>query len=228
MKHLYIFLTILVFSISAYAIDVTINDGIGNGSGWYSANRENNETEPGTITSQLWDMEQYDLTGNILKITGGYNFTSPSGYGGFRPGDLFIDVDGVGYYDYVAVIGNAPLTYDVYAIGDDVEVYNVHYSQNYFSNPWRYKDGGNLIESTLSVYYGSYSDVEGVHYTADLDMTWLHSSLNDGSTVTLYNTMECGNDRLIGQYQFVNTIPEGSVRTMFALGAITLFAMRRR
>lgn len=228
MKYLYSLLTIFVISIQCYAINITINDGIGSGSEWYSANRENDEIEPGTVTSQLWDMEQYDLNGNVLKITGGYNFTSPSGYGGFRPGDLFIDIDSNGSYDYVAIIGNVPLTYDVYAINSSSEVYNVYYSQNYFSNPWRYKSGGTLIETDQSIFYGYYNDSEGIHYTANLDFTWLHSLLNDNTTITLHNTMECGNDILMGRYSSY-TVPEGSsVWIFFILGSSILFSIHRR
>lgn len=211
---------------AAYPINITINDGIGNGTDWYSSNRENNETEPGTITSQLWDMEAFHVNGNTLTMIGGYNFTSPSGYDGFRPGDLFIDVNGSGFYDFVATIGNSPSFYDVYALGNGSLSYDVYYSQNLFSNPWRYKSGGTLVESGLSAIYGFYDDGEGKHYTVDLDFSWLNSYVANGSTITIHNTMECGNDNLMAQYNY--QVPEGgSYIAIIGLLLMIMFVHRR-
>lgn len=227
MKYLYLILAILTFSMaSAYPINITINDGFGSGTGWYSANRENNETEPGTVTTQFWDMERFDKNGSILTMTGGYNFTSPAGYGGFRPGDLFIDIDGAGFYDYVAVIGSAPSVYDVYALGDNADTYDVYYAQNLFSNPWRYKSGGTLVASGLNAIYGFYNDDEGKHYTVDLDLSWLDAYLANGSTVTIHNTMECGNDNLMGQY--THQVGEyGSAPVMLGFGLLMLYSYKK-
>lgn len=227
MKYLYLVFAILTFSMaSVYPINITINDGYGTGAGWHSANRENNETEPGTIATQFWDMERFEKNGSVLTMIGGYNFTSPAGYGGFRPGDLFIDTDGMGFYDYAVVIGTAPSSYNVYAIDDDVNTYDVHYAQNIFSNPWRYKSGGTLIASGLSAIYGSYNDGEGKHYTVNLDLSWLNPYLDNGSTVTLHNTMECGNDNLMGQY--IHQVPEGgSAPIMLGFGLVMIFSYKK-
>lgn len=230
MKNLYNVAAVaasLVFGISAYAGNITINDGAGNGSGWYSATRENNEVEPGTVGAQVWDLESFDKTGQTLTMTGGYNFTNPAGYGGFRPGDLFIDVDGTGFYDYVAVIGNANTSYDIYSLNNSLNTYDVYYAQNVFSNPWRYKSGGTLISSNNTATYGSYSDFEGTHYTVGVDISWLDSSLPNGSVVTFHNTMECGNDNLLGQYTTRSVPDAGGTGVMFGMGMLLIGAYRQ-
>lgn len=234
MKNLFTSLAVaLAINMSAYSVDITINDGYGVGSGWYAATQENQEVEPGNVTGQVWDMEKFELDGNVLTMTGGFNFTNPGGYGGWRPGDLFIDVDGTGGYDFVAVIGGATSTYDVYNLVI-ANVEDVYYSQNALSTPWRYKNNGSLITSNESILYGSYSDVEGLHYTAELDLTWLTPYLSlDGATVTLHNTMECGNDNLIGQYfvggdSYVTPVPESSnVLLVLGLGLGILITYKK-
>ena len=208
------------------AADITIYDGASVGTGWYSS-RENNETEPNTITSQQWDMEAFYLSGMNLTMQGGYNFTTPAGYDGWRPGDLFIDVNQT--FKLVAVIGNAPLTYDVYLFGN---TYGVYYAQNALSNPWRYKDGGILISANNPISYSSFTDPEGTHYTANLNISWLYSYLSPNNTsVTFHNTMECGNDNLIGLATFyVPTAPEGNMilPSLIAIMGIVGFAIHKR
>ena len=222
-------MAVLSFNLAAYPMNVTINDGYGTGTGWYSANQENQEVEPNTATGQVWDMESFFINDNILTMTGGYNFTNPNGYGGFRPGDLFFDTDGAGYYDYVAVIGYATSTYDVYAIDDDVDIYSVYFSQNTLSDPWRYKSGGTLISSGELALYGSYVSSEGTHYTLDIDLSWLNPYLNNGDIVTLHNTMECGNDNLMGQYVASVRLPEsGNMLAMIGIGFVALLLSRMR
>ncbi len=190
-------------SLSVSAASITVPDGsVGIGSLWWSSANENQEVEPFCVANQVWDMESFSLTGNDLIMSGGYNFTTPLGYGGFKPGDLFFDIDGGGY-DYVAVIGNATSTYDVYKLGT---TYDVFYAQNTASNPWRYKDGGMLIEDDMDITYGSYLDAEGTHYTAQMDITWLSAVSTPGNLITIHNTMECGNDNLMGRY--VSAVPE--------------------
>lgn len=70
--------------------------------------KEDNETEPGTTSGQVWDLEaliwntstkwnnstkSWDAhSGKTLGILGGYNMVT--GQGTFYPGDIFIDVDG--------------------------------------------------------------------------------------------------------------------------------------
>lgn len=207
-------------------LDITVNDGVGVGSGWYAANRENQEVEPNTITGQVWDMESFEIDHNAqsLIMTGGYNFTNPAGLDGFRPGDLFIDING-GSYDYVAVIGNAPSSYNVYTLGS---TFGVFYGQNSLSNPWRYDTGGSLVAVNKSITYSSFVDGEGTHYQANIDIAWLLNSVPNGSTIKFHNTMECGNDNLIGQYTLYRDVPEASdSQYLFGIGILCMMGYRK-
>lgn len=196
-------------------MNITVNDGRGEGIGWYSPFRENNEVEPGNIISQNWDMEGFYLHGNILTMQGGYNFTTSFGYDGFKPGDVFIDVNGGGY-DYVARISDVGVNYDVYSMG---ATSNVYYAQNALSNPWRYKDSGEVLEENVVINYTSFLDGEGMHYIANLDVGWLLDRLSYGDSLEFHYTMECGNDNLMGQYDHI--VPE-SHSSGYIVGAVML------
>jgi hypothetical protein len=166
-------------------------------------------------------MENFDLTGNTLTMTGGYDFTTPTGYGGWKPGDIFFDVNGGGY-DYVATVGGAGATYDVYTLGNTL---SVHYAQNIASSPWRYKDGGSLVAGNQAATYGSFNTAEGTHYTLGINLGWLDAYTSAGDVVTVHNTMQCGNDNLMGQF----TVPDGgSTLALFGLGTLGLAGLRRK
>ena len=149
---------------TANAWNITINDmqspnstgfhapGIGKGG-------EDQETEPGTASGQNWDLEAFDLKGDMLKIYSGYNLLK--GENPYGLGDLFIDVDGDAHwqpgadnhikgvvsnasfmYDYVVHFNNRSGTtigngeYDVYKIQGDK---SVMFKETVFksgSNPW--------------------------------------------------------------------------------------------
>jgi hypothetical protein len=216
----------MFIALTSNALNITIYDGASSAlTGWHGQ-QENQETEPNTASSQLWDMESFNLTGTQLVMTGGFNFTTPTGYGGFKPGDIFFDVNGGGY-DYVATVSSAGPTYNVYTL--PANTYSVYYAQNANSNPWKYRSGGSLFDTALPVLYGSFSDGEGTHYTATLDITWLLSNINLGDVVTVHNTMECGNDNLMGRFTSTYQVPEsGNMLTMFGLGGVAIAAIRRR
>lgn len=222
-KTLIVSITMFI-ALTVNALNITIYDGASSApTGWHGQ-QENQETELNTATSQLWDMESFELNGNQLKMTGGYDFTSPTGYGGFAPGDIFFDVNGGGY-DFVATVSSAGPTYNVYTL--PANTYSVFYAQNVASNPWKYKNGGTLSETSLPISYGSFLDAEGTHYTATLDITWLLDNLLNGDAVTIHNTMGCGNDNLMGK--FVHELPEnGNMLAMFGLGGVAIATIRRR
>ena len=87
---------LLVFGITGItnAYNITIPDGQG-------TDFEDNETEPGTATGQLWDLEAFFFEGTLLTLVGGWDFENgvPADSGGgpnsnWDPGDIFIDVQG--------------------------------------------------------------------------------------------------------------------------------------
>lgn len=225
-KALVVSLT-LATSLTSIGEDITVYDGVSlSPTGWYGK-QENQEVEPGNVANQLWDMESFDLTDSRLTMTGGYNFTSPLGYDGFKPGDIFFDVNGGGY-NFVATISSTGPKYDVYEL--PANTHSVFFAHNVASNPWKYKSGGILTESQLPVNYGSFVDGEGTHYTAMLDVFWLLETLSNGDIVTIHNTMECGNDNLMGRFTFhQNVIPEGNVMIpAVGLFGIALWAIKRK
>lgn len=167
----------------ALAVDITIadyNPGAGFGGGPFGAAGEDNETEPGTVASQIWDMEAFVISGTTLYIVGGYNMQAgAAGSGGsvvsgmLVPGDLFIKVGGdqPGFnpisgtgtvsnsnYEYSYAVD---LTQNVGATGTDASVYaldtnsvldGVVYDQ-FGANPWRYNSGGQLLSSPTDINY---------------------------------------------------------------------------
>lgn len=215
-------LAAILLSSSAFATNITINDGRGKGDSWYSIHKENQEVEPGNLIGQMWDMESFELNGSNLRMTGGFNFTQPQGYKNFRPGDIFFDINGGGY-DLVATVGQAENTYDVYTLGS---TYSVYHTENSSSNPWRYEDGGTLVRSDLAVSYGSFASSEGWHYTLDMNINWLSSFVKSGDTITIHNTMECGNDNLMGQFK---QVPDpSSSGLLFGLSFLGLWGLTTR
>jgi hypothetical protein len=63
-----------------------------------------------------------------------------------------------------------------------------------------------LMESDLPVSYSSFNDEEGTHYTLMMDIGWLTERATYGDIINLHYTMECGNDKLAGQFK--NDVPE--------------------
>lgn len=104
LASLLISLGLVLGASQALAVDITIpdyNPGSGFGGGPFGSAGEDNETEPGTVASQAWDMEAFVVSGSTLYIVGGYNMkTGAAGSGGsvvpgmLTPGDLFIKVGG--------------------------------------------------------------------------------------------------------------------------------------
>jgi hypothetical protein len=188
----------LSLTYTSLSFDITIPDGRGNyaGPGWYTTSSEINEVEPNCITAHEWDLQSFKIEGGLLIMTGGYNFNSPSGYDGFRPGDIFFSINN-SPYKYVATVGTAGNVFDVYKLGDSV---NTFYSQNAQSNPWRYAGNGELIAGSLTVQRWTYPDPNGIEYALGFDLNWLNSLTSNGDVVTVHNTMECGNDNLMGRY----------------------------
>ena len=161
-------------SASTYGTNITISDQNYAGSDWYS-NREDQETEtnPNTITGQVWDMEGMFLSGSTLTLVGGFDFKNGTNSGGynFKTGDIFIDVDGDAKYgpanagsgaiawgdgphtaitdntfgyDYVIHLDMANDTYDVYSLSALSQVVRVLDVET--SNPWTYSSGGTALQ----------------------------------------------------------------------------------
>lgn len=141
-------------------------------------------------------------------------------------------------YDYVIDLQqtvNANLDSTVSSIGTRYSVYrlderanqvvSVALFNNAEANPWIYHSGGTPIaghidrELSAGMYTGGEYAGWGAnnnHYMLQFDLSFLGSTIPDQ---TLFKfTMECGNDNLLGRYQFV---PDAGL-TLGMLGGATL------
>ena len=233
-------LLFLITNVSA--LNITIYDNKSSATtGWYGQN-ENNEVEPGCAQDQVWDLESFDLTGTILKVTSGYN--NVLGQGGIRAGDIFIDLNGDAKYgDGVTGTPSATVKntfgydfvfdldfssqnpkYDVYSLDSNSNVLTAIENINQTSNPWRYLDGGIFRNFGSITNIGSFTDSEGTHYTFSVDLADINTP--SPTNFLAHYTMECGNDNLMGQGK---TVPEPGTLLFLGAGLLGLgFAIRRR
>lgn len=246
--------TALSFTMQAnagmFGTDVTISDGNFSGSGWAS-DREDQETEPGMIQTQDWDLEGTFIDDNLLTLVGGYNFKD--GFGGYDSGDVFLSTSAPVYgaitrvdsdgnhsvkntygYNYVLDIDFASNTYDVLAIDANTDVLGAHYQQNEGSSPWRYVGGVNdtLIGTGSLGLQSGLSDAEtgfqgGDHYAMSFDLSAIYASLGESTTFYSHFTMGCGNDNLMGNWD-VTVVPEPATFALFGMGIFGLLIARRK
>jgi len=166
-----------------YGTNITISDKNNNGSNpagagnWYS-DREDNETEtnPSTITQQVWDLEGMYLDGTNLTLVGGFDFKNGTDHGGYtyKGGDIFIDtgansakygqlanggsgVSGIVAnsfgYEYVIDIGaftSTSFSYNIVALTASSLVNRGLDVAS--SNPWTYSSGGTIVGSGIGAY----------------------------------------------------------------------------
>ncbi len=138
---------------TSFGRNITVFDG-SSGSGAWHGNNEDQETEPGMVGSQAWDLEGFYLKGHTLTMAGGFDFKhGVSSYPQFSMGDIFIDIDGIygrpaapaGYsaatgnvtytgnfgYEYVIDLDPENETYSVYKLDNDTaKVETVYVADN--------------------------------------------------------------------------------------------------
>jgi len=133
---------------------------------------EDQETEPGTINNQTWDLEAifWDRATSTLSILGGFDFKN--GNGGFASGDIFIDVTGDAEYGSL----NNSSWPGVNAIVSDTYGYDYVIDLNQYTDPS--KDDG-LINNNFNVYDIQSEEVKtrGVTYNInDESNPWIYYS----------------------------------------------------
>ncbi len=238
-----------VFALPFTGTEITIYDNDGyKGAGVAG---EDNETEPGMVNSQVWDLEGFWQQDNgNLAIVGGYDLIN--GEGRFMPGDIFVDVDGDNIsvvnggasggstgnapvqttfgYDYVFDVDWAAGSYNLIKLTDESYTQEAWYTQNYSSSPWRYVAGDDAhVASGTFDYQTGLTDSEsgylgGSHNVAyNFDLSYF--SDNGYDELWFHNTMGCGNDNLLGH---VATVPEPSSIAMLAIGLIGLGFLRKK
>ena len=165
---------------------------------------EDQETEPGMVNSQVWDLEGFSLNGNDLTMVGGFDFANGqdgSGHPPFYSGDIFISTTGRPLfgandavstsdqttnnfqisndfgYDYVIDLNFFTLSYDVYKI-DNTSIVLASYYYGYGSN-----NVSNQASNPWAFDLEGTLDVTG---TADLilsgDVVGYETGLSDGET----------------------------------------------
>ena len=233
-SRILLFLSLIFFlmvgnaSAISFGTNISIWDKVG-------VTYEDNETEPGTLTGQVWDLEAFFLDNTTLTIVGGFDFVN--GQDPWTSGDIFIDINGdakwgpdagggggnnpvlnIFGYDYVLDMDFSTMDYSVYSIDSATLITTVFYGQNEEANPWTYDSGGQLVLANQSIDYYTGSDVDGVtlwngqgtHRAASVELAFL----DPGTEFVSHFTYECGNDNLMGS----GNTPTPEPQTMLLLG----------
>ncbi len=235
----------IFFSINAGAsilgTNITIFDGQQDTSNtWYTGQgvgQEDQETEPVTARSEVWDLEAMFVKSTYLSLVGQWNFETGEdgaygsydrdGDGYYTSGDLFIDVDGVDYgskygYDYVFDVDWSNGTYTLFSLDGSSTFDLTTYKTD--SNPWKVGSADSEIESgtfAMTTLSSAVADEEGLlgttdHYLVSFDLSPILTALNlTTMDFTAHFTMECGNDNLMGH----GTAPVPEPATIILMGA---------
>ncbi|MBI5588816.1 MAG: PEP-CTERM sorting domain-containing protein [Deltaproteobacteria bacterium] len=225
MKKLILGLTVaavMLISTTASAITVDGNFSLAEWNGYYA---NDDGVGPGGYVGPAYGGQSFDAEylGLYLDNSGklyfglqtGFNLASGVTTGGYHynPGDLALEVNGDGVYDYAirfSISGGVP-TYTLYQVST---WQNVMYSQFGISDPFKYATGSSVPTTFTGAYgtgvFANNSD-GGTSYVLEGSLDLSSLSLYNGGNLTLHWTMECGND-------YINkTIPEPG--TIFLLGS---------
>ena len=200
LKSALIALAMVITSLSAtagmFGTNITIPDGNVAPKAW-EGNYEDQETEPGTIHNQSWDLEGMFLDGSKLTVVGGYDFKN--GYSNTRAGDLWVGTrPGTNRgYDYVFDLNFSNSTFGLYTTFDNCFKYTN--SKDIPSSGHSYRNsGGTLVQTGTFSYLTGLTDLDtgflgGTHNAFTIDVGYF-----GGNSSIFKHTMSCGNDLLVG------------------------------
>jgi hypothetical protein len=203
---------------------------------------------PGGQEGERYDMEYlgYKFEGGSLKVLGVTSFDhngviSKSGFN-FRPGDLFLDVDCDGVYDYGTPGGfghdgfsggawytnNPASEQSITALGGG---WGNNAAVSAQTNPWRMGGpqnfvGGNSLSIWTGVDYGTVNGMDEddtVIWEWDVDLADLNLAQADFGKIVLHWTLECGNDLLE-----IPKVPEPATLLLLSSGLAGLSLLYRR
>ncbi len=256
MKKLYgLAFMLAIFQITVFAdlTPITIYDGsheyvtwgTAKQKAWWVNQNEDNEVEPKCVADQNWDLEGFYQDGNDLTMIGGYDFEQ--GFGGEMPGDIFIDTDKDGDYEFVVKLDfgvqgtEGDESYEIYALTDDSDLKGVKYPQNNDSYPWMCEISdeekvacgdfdfdllsGDELETELGVILNGDADDDGHFVVNGIDLSFLGDE-----DFFVHYTMQCGNDNLMGAMNTVS-LPEPNTLSLLSMGSLCMigfWASRRK
>jgi len=227
-------------SVLASPVNVTIYDGqtasgyVGSGIGG-----EDNDTEPGTIKSDAWDLEAFGYTAATKKldVIGTYNFATGATANGktYHAGAIFIgtgsSLPGPHDWSYAYVLNFNNHTYSLYnsfsiVLPTDIPA----------SSPWTITSSSNPVATGSFDYLTGLANPDGFgltvmnpsyanqHNMISLSLADLPSEVL--SDFYVHTTMECGNDSLNGKY---TSVPDsGMTLGLLSMGMTGLALIRRK
>jgi hypothetical protein len=233
--------------------NITIFDGQQSGSpgAWYygtGQGYEDEETEPATAISNVWDLEGIFIKGTTLSLVGEWDFTDTTshyasdqydrdGDNRYTTGDLFIDVAGMnsnGFYgyDYVFDVDWAAGTYELFSLADTQEddYWTTTYKDD--SNPWKF----NPTFTPVAIASGEFGETRGLtndevgfagdneHYVVSFDLAQIFTTDPMLTGFTAHLTMECGNDNLMG----TAPVPEPATILLMGFGLFGIAGFTRK
>ena len=238
-----------------YGTEITKYDGIGtNGSGLYKEDNEAEpgmvQSQVWDLEGFFLAEKKLTIAGGYNFYTG-----EQDGSKVLKAGDIFIDTNGdaiyspgiiPGYtyspysnvsnglfkYDYVLDINWTGGTFNLVQLNKDSILQDTEYGASYNkpSNPWVYVSGGTVINSGNFTTYGKASqndtgflgwNGDNKHYVATFDI----SAIDLSNGAVFHNTMECGNDNLIGQ---IAPVPEPGTMMLLGFGMLGLVICGKR